>query len=145
MFSVEGGGDLATDAPARKPKPFLKRGEGVAKRLSAYKLRGEAEALRKERVSSSSGREPRPSTSDQYAQDSSAGSQPQQQQRRAWQQPVQQEEPEHAAEPALEGGPQHHAAAGGMQPAAAAATAGNGYGSVQQDVEVSPSPLHLAW
>jgi hypothetical protein len=47
-------GDAVGDAPPRRrPKqPFLKRGEGVNKRLNAYKLRDEAEALRKQRSTS---------------------------------------------------------------------------------------------
>lgn len=143
MFSAgEGGVDSATDAPARKPKPFLKRGEGVAKRLSAYKLRDEAEALRKQRASSSSSREPRPSTSDQYAHDSSAGGQHQQQQRRTWQQPLQQQEPQHAAEEVLVGPPRDAQQA--MAPAAAAAAVQT-YGSAQQDVEVRQLTAVLAW
>ncbi len=139
FFSSGEGGDAATDAPARKPKPFLKRGEGVNKRLNAYKLRDEAEALRKQRSSSSSSREPRPSTSDQYAHGSSTGSQPGQQQRRTWQQSVQQQQhqPGHTLDEVL-ASTQHRAAAGVHATAAttSAGAAQKGYGVAQQDVEV---------
>lgn len=79
----------AADAPPRKPKPYLKRGEGVNKRLIAYKLRDEAEALRKQR--SSSNRDSRPASNDQYQHGSGTSTQAGHH-RRTWRQSQQQQQ-----------------------------------------------------
>jgi hypothetical protein len=88
MFSVAD--DCAGDAPPRKPKPFLKRGEGVSKRLTAYKLRDEAAALRKQRACDSSSR-PWSVDAGDHEQDSSTKIDAEQHKRRTWQ-PQQQAE-----------------------------------------------------
>lgn len=88
MFTVDAA-SAGDDAPPRsskprQPRPFLKRGEGVNKRLNAYKLREQAEELRKERSSSTptSSAAPikesttRPNTSDQFAAAAGAGAYP---------------------------------------------------------------------
>lgn len=135
----------APDAAPRKAKPFLKRGEGVNKRLNAYKLRDEAEELRKQRAStSSSNTRKQPANSDQFTEpDSNAGRQPVQQ-RRAWQQqsrhqPVV-EQQERAGEDEVLLAPRHGpAAAAAMHsstPAAAAASEQSSW-SAGQNVEVS--------
>jgi len=86
--------ETTADAPPRKPKqPFLKRGEGVNKRLIAYKLRDEAAALRKQRGSTSSNRESRPASNDQYQHGSGTSTQAGHH-RRTWQEASQQKQQE---------------------------------------------------
>lgn len=134
----------APDAAPRKAKPFLKRGEGVNKRLNAYKLRDEAEELRKQRACASSNTRQQPANSDQFTEpDSDAGRQPGQQ-RRAWQQqsrhqPVV-EQQERAGEDEVllppRRGPAAAAAMHSSTPAAAAAAEQSSW-SAGQNVEVS--------
>lgn len=145
MFAAAGDPG-AVDAPPRKPKPFLKRGEGVDKRLNAYKLRDEAAELRKERSSgSSSNRGQRPATDDQVEAGSSLHSHAGQH-RRTWQQP-----PRHKQPPKPAAGvealvsPRPAAAAGkqGSSSAAAAAAAEHGSWAGGQNVEVG-APRELS-
>lgn len=116
MFTVAD--DYAGDAPPRKPKPFLKRGEGVSKRLTAYKLRDEAAALRKQRACDSSSR-PWSVNAGDHQQDSSAKIDAEQHKRRTWQpqyqdevQPLQQQRAQPMHEQPEQAPPRHAASAG---------------------------------
>lgn len=133
----------AVDAAPRKAKPFLKRGEGVNKRLNAYKLRDEAAELRKQRVSSHSSnkREPWAATSDQFEADASLSKQTGQQ-RRTWQhqpQSPRQSAAAHAVEDEVLVAKRPAAAAVMQSRSSAAPAAEQGRWTPGQDVEVSKS------
>lgn len=86
MFSVASEAD-AVDAPSRKPKqPFLRRGEGVNKRLNAYKLREQADTLRQQRSKDSVNRESSTGNQDQLLHSNSLKDTANHQ-RGIWQQP----------------------------------------------------------
>jgi hypothetical protein len=149
MFSA---GEPAPDAAPRKARPFLKRGEGVNKRLIAYKLRDEAAELRKQRAStSSSNTRQQPANSDHFSIEpgSNAGRQPGQQ-RRAWQQqsrhqPFAEQQEEHGAgeEDEVLVAPRRGPAAmhSGTSAAAAAAASEQSSWGAGQNVEVSAAAL----